>query len=210
VLLAVVAFLLLAVVAARGISGVPRDPRPTQQGVTPPNLPGQDTGVPDLSFEPMAYTAGVLIVLVTVAVLFGLALFLVALAGIRIRGRRRMIGPEVLGDQQDLPPGESWLQGASRRALSELDSRVGGPPSDAVIAAWVELEQAAASGGTPRQPHQTPSEFTESVLTEHAADATALTELRALYHRARFGAGIAPEDAAAARRALERIALEAR
>jgi hypothetical protein len=91
--------------------------------------------------------------------------------------------------------------------VSEMDRRKGGPPSDAVIAAWVQLEEAAAASGTERAPHQTPSEFTETVLCQHNADAEALEDLRRLYHRARFGKPetVTPEDVTAARAALERI-----
>jgi hypothetical protein len=81
-----------------------------------------------------------------------------------------------------------------------------------VIAAWVHLEQAAAASGTEREAHQTPSEFTETVLAEHEADSVALHELKAVYQRARFGepGQVSSADAEAARAALERIALAAK
>ena len=59
-------------------------------------------------------------------------------------------------------------------------------PSDAVIAAWLALEEAATASGVRRAPSQTPTEFTVAVLDATSADPDATTELLALYHRARF------------------------
>ncbi len=85
-----------------------------------------------------------------------------------------------LGDDVDLPQ----LQDAVTRALAHLD---GHPrPRDAVVAAWVALEEAAARAGTRRDPAQTPTEFTGTVLAATPAPAGAVTRLRTLYQRARF------------------------
>lgn len=85
-----------------------------------------------------------------------------------------------LGDDVDLPQ----LQDAVTRALAHLD---GHPrPRDAVVAAWVALEEAAARAGTSRDPAQTPTEFTTSVLAATPAPPPAVTRLRTLYQRARF------------------------
>jgi hypothetical protein len=85
-----------------------------------------------------------------------------------------------LGDDVDLPE----LQDAVTRALAHLD---GHPrPRDAVVAAWVALEEAAARAGTRRDPAQTPTEFTGTVLAATPAPADAVTRLRTLYQRARF------------------------
>lgn len=84
------------------------------------------------------------------------------------------------GDDVDLPE----LQDAVTRALAHLD---GHPrPRDAVVAAWVALEEAAARAGTRRDPAQTPTEFTGTVLAATPAPAGAVTRLRTLYQRARF------------------------
>jgi len=61
------------------------------------------------------------------------------------------------------------------------------PPTDAVIAAWVHLEQAAARSGVPRDRAQTPTEFTVAVLDRTPVDPAATRALLNLYLRARFG-----------------------
>ncbi|CAM4004351.1 DUF4129 domain-containing protein [Kibdelosporangium persicum] len=205
VLLAVVAFLVLAVVAARGSSSIPRGTAGLGTGFDPGDG-GPPAGAPPVSSEPIAYGAGVLILVVSAAVLFGLAMLLVALSGIRFYRRKRIRLRTAVSDET-VDSAEPWLARATERALSEMDRKIGGPPSDAVIAAWVRLEESAAETGVERQPHQTPTEFTAAVLAGQNADEEALRTLRTLYHRARFGrpGNVTEDDARAARRALESI-----
>ena len=76
-------------------------------------------------------------------------------------------------------------------------------PTDAVLAAWVALEDAAARSGVPRRPADTPTELTSRVLAATEADEDAVTTLLALYHRARFSrVGVGPEAVVEARRCL--------
>lgn len=76
-------------------------------------------------------------------------------------------------------------------------------PTDAVLAAWVALEDAAARSGVPRRPADTPTELTSRVLAATEADEDAVTALLALYHRARFSAGgVGPAAVVEARRCL--------
>ncbi|MFC7612948.1 DUF4129 domain-containing protein [Actinokineospora soli] len=105
---------------------------------------------------------------------------------------------------EDAADGEV-LRAAVRAGAVDLTARPSGPPGDAVVAAWLVLESAAASCGTRRAPAETASEFTARVLTEHAVDARALADLRSRYHRARFAGQATDADAAAARAALARI-----
>lgn len=83
-------------------------------------------------------------------------------------------------DAVDLPE----LQDAVTRALAHLDGHA--RPRDAVVAAWVALEEAAARAGAHRDPAQTPTEFTGTVLAKTPAPPTAVAHLRTLYQRARF------------------------
>lgn len=83
-------------------------------------------------------------------------------------------------DAVDLPE----LQDAVTRALAHLDGHA--RPRDAVVAAWVALEEAAARAGTHRDPAQTPTEFTGTVLANTPAPPAAVARLRTLYQRARF------------------------
>jgi Domain of unknown function (DUF4129) len=96
---------------------------------------------------------------------------------------------------------------AVRAAERVLAEHQGGPPGDAVIAAWLELERVAADTTHTRQAHETPTEFTDALVAEHADIQRATAQLRALYHRARFGrpGSVGKHDAEAARRALADI-----
>ncbi|PUB26203.1 uncharacterized protein DUF4129 [Promicromonospora sp. AC04] len=85
-----------------------------------------------------------------------------------------------IGTDVDLPE----LQDAVTRALAHLDGHA--RPRDAVIAAWVALEEAAERAGTHRDPAQTPTEFAGTVLAATPAPPTAVNRLRTLYQRARF------------------------
>ncbi|MEU2201107.1 DUF4129 domain-containing protein [Isoptericola sp. NPDC019482] len=108
----------------------------------------------------------------------------------------------------DLPLPE--LQDAVATALARIDRAA--TPHDAVVAAWVALEDAAAEHGTRRDPAQTATEFTATLLTRQRDDgrtvpATDVDTLRRLYQHARFTDRPVPPDAVdAARTALSRIA----
>lgn len=151
--------------------------------------------------------------LVLVALLAAVAVVL-ALLGRRLvavlAGRRQLPEPDELeagGAAGALPPAVTVdeLQDAVTLALQRLDRA--GTPHDAVVAAWVSLEEAAAAHGTARDPAQTPTEFTSALLADAPVPADEVAALRRLYHHARFTDR--PVDAtqvAAARAALEHIA----
>ncbi|TNM64230.1 DUF4129 domain-containing protein [Streptomyces sp. NP160] len=87
---------------------------------------------------------------------------------------------------------------------------------DAVVRAWLGLEEAASDAGVARSAAETPTEFTARLLERVPADAEAVEVLRWLYSRARFGAraGGTPgrsaqqddDDAERARAALRALA----
>lgn len=85
-----------------------------------------------------------------------------------------------LGDDVDLPE----IQDAVTRALAHLDGHA--RPRDAVVAAWVALEEAAERAGTRKDPAQTATEFAGTVLAATPAPPAAVARLRTLYQRARF------------------------
>jgi hypothetical protein len=133
---------------------------------------------------------------------------LIRLLVLAIRRRRRRAG--VAG----LVTADAGAQGADapavRRgiaaALVAFEER--GEPGDAVVRAWLGLQQAAEDAGFARSPAETPTEFTGRVLSRTGADRAALRTLLRLYLRARFGDGaITAADAAGARESLR--ALEA-
>lgn len=210
----VAGLLLFAVVAARGTSAVPGSLRdlPLKRGVgsTPP-LHGASTDANAFKVD----LVDELELVQTSFVIAGMILLLVAFAALlrhlrRRRRRKRRLGVGVEPDdtvgalETTLP---MRLRRAAERAHTELADRAGGPPGDAVIAAWLRLEEAAAQEGTGREPHQTATEFTAALLATHTTREPALDELRELYQRARFGppglVGDAEADAALA--ALDRI-----
>lgn len=79
--------------------------------------------------------------------------------------------------------------------------------ADAVIAAWVVLEEAAERSGTPRHPAATPTEFTVAVLDRTDVDPAAVRTLLDLYLRARFGQErLSRDDVVVATDAVQRLA----
>ncbi|MEU4745817.1 DUF4129 domain-containing protein, partial [Actinosynnema sp. NPDC023658] len=92
-----------------------------------------------------------------------------------------------------------------------LRGHAGGPPGDAVIAAWLSLERAAEDSGVPRRGHQTATEFTGDLLRRYRVDEGATGTLRRVYQRARFGtAEVTAADARTATEALEHIVRDLR
>jgi hypothetical protein len=137
----------------------------------------------------------------------------VAIVAALIVALRRRIGvptPVRRGDDETGPPAtdirEHWLP-AVEKAREALDQHSGGPPSDAVIAAWLRLEGVAADTGTARRAHQTPTEFTTGLTIEHQSLDQPLDTLRRLYQRARFGPDgtVQQRHADQARQALDEI-----
>lgn len=98
------------------------------------------------------------------------------------------------------------LHDAVRQAQHAVD-RARGVPRDAVVAAWVALEDAAADHGTGRDPADTPTEFTSALLAATPAPPADITTLRDLYQRARFTSRpVTDDDVETARAALAGIA----
>jgi hypothetical protein len=198
------AALLLVVVAARGASPVPSaiNDVSIDRGLPPVTISGADfAGNGPLSSpgdpEVLAKIAVVLVIV--------LALLAVVLSAISAWRTRRRLGvghvvEAVEGTVDNVP--RFRLKEAVQEAR-EILAREGGAPRDAVIEAWVTLENAADHK---RAPHETATEFTVALLEEENADEAALRELRTLYQRARFGAGTVDDDSAdRARDALDRI-----
>ncbi|MGW5055600.1 DUF4129 domain-containing protein [Actinokineospora sp. NPDC004072] len=209
VALAVAALLVVALAAARGGSAIPVEPdapwfaerpdRPPQAGEAGA-APG-DGSVLDLIG---GVGVGLLLAAVGVLALIGAAGVLVSF-GLRGRRRRRRASTPVRAVEAAGEDAAQAIRTAVRAGMAEVAERAAGPPGDAVIAAWVALERAAASCGTRRDPAETPSEFTARVLADHAVDPAALADLRTRYHRARFAGEVSGADVAAARTALARI-----
>ena len=169
----------------------PRGPTnlPTALPRTPPPSAGTSTG-------------WLLLVAIGIAVaLLALAVFLWWRAGRRrlaTEGADMLVETDVLAP---LPALRAGLAEAERRLLTETD------PTDAIIAAWLALEEAAATSGVRRKPSQTPTEFTLGVIEGTGVDAEPVRGLLRLYHRARFSVvGSPADDLAAARRCISELA----
>lgn len=96
-----------------------------------------------------------------------------------------------------------------RRGVAEAQRHLDqiGHAGDAVIAAWLALEDAAGDAGVQRGSAQTPTEFTLAVLARTSADPDATNELLGLYHRARFSdQPVGDVEVAAAKACLGRLA----
>lgn len=218
-LLTVLALVLLAIVSATNGTAVDvgdglmfRSGGQAQQQQDNAEAEDEDPNLPTLVEAILGIGLLMLITLAAALSLLGLAAILLMLSMIRIRRRRkrREGGPQLseeTADDDRLPPAGTVLRRAASDALDQLERYAGGSKDDAVIAAWVAVEQAAERVGLARQPHQTPTEFTTTVLSGRQVDRDALHRLRGLYQRARFGSGSAltDRDVAAAVNALRRV-----
>lgn len=184
----------------------PSQPLPTVTATEPP--PQDLADLPDLAPDTGGLQLDQLFgTLAAVAVAAVVAWFLWRLLT-RVRRRPRtprQDAPATGAGATTIPDTVPDLRDAVADARRELAPAL--PPRDAIVAAWVALEDAAAHAGTTRDPAQTPTEFTVAVLHRTPADPDAVATLRALYHRARFARTPLGHDAVHdARTALDRIA----
>ena len=70
-------------------------------------------------------------------------------------------------------------------ALQVLDEQR--EPADAIVRAWLGLQETAEESGIVRRPAETPTEFTSRILSRAFADDRAVRTLLRLYLRTRFG-----------------------
>jgi len=214
-LLSLAVLLLLAVLATRGGSAVPRGNGLILRGAAPVGRTITQTADFGGGNQNSVITAGLggVVAIVLLCYLAAMVALIAALTTVRFRKARRAAHQAGQAEEEYEGRGQSaaaaLLHGA-RAALLDLRHRAGGPPSDAVVRAWLVLEESAAESGTARRPDQTSTEFTADVLAAHDVDPAALRTLRSLYQRARFAesasATVTEADADAAAAALDRIA----
>jgi hypothetical protein len=102
---------------------------------------------------------------------------------------------------------EALLEGAVEG--EQLIAR--GTPGNAVIAAWVALEDAVRSAGVRDDDSRTSAELVTTVLRSYRVDRAPLDTLAALYREARFSSHpVAEEQRATAREALVQVQADLR
>lgn len=123
------------------------------------------------------------------------------------RRRRRNLAP---GKPHEAAEGIGPREAAPERVVEQVEAGLlalaGGSPRNAVVAAWIELEEAAREAGLVRRPAETSAELTRRTLAAYAVDEGTLRRLGALYREARFSAHDLTEDhRVEARACLEQV-----
>lgn len=96
------------------------------------------------------------------------------------------------GSTPAVPPNEEVIRRGVSAALRTVTARP--DPGDAIVAAWVGLEESAADAGHGRGAAETPAEFTARVVGARRSIAADVLRLQGLYERVRFGGLVADEQ----------------
>lgn len=194
---AVGALTLLAVLVVASTGSFRLSTRPLSGGAPPivqvtlPPLPTQEPIEGGDSMGDLALGDRVgqvsLIVLGLIALVAAVALVVVLRRVVRMRrdAPAQADDPPQGLDALPVPPELTPLRrglAAAQAALDDPDR----PPRDAVVAAWLALEQAAARTGVTRDRAQTPTQYAQAVLGATPADPAATRGLLGLYLVARF------------------------
>ncbi|BDZ48015.1 hypothetical protein GCM10025867_02560 [Frondihabitans sucicola] len=192
----------------RWFPGITTTPRPIVQSNSPQPVASQTPPPAPTAHDYPNLTWLVLLIagLALAAVLFFVVRWLIRRRRDRVEGVAAPLeGLPVLLDLPDDPSVETslpYLRRGLRRALAALDGDRS--PADAIIEAWLGLQEAAEDAGFQRADSETPTEFTSRILRRVEVDPVALSTLRRLYLAVRFGdARATSADVAAARGALE-------
>jgi hypothetical protein len=132
------------------------------------------------------WVGAIVVVLLALALAFGLWRWWGAhrLPAAPLSPRPAVAATQALAAPEPEPEPEALLSGIAL-ALSVLDEQR--EPGDAVVRAWLGLEQTAEESGIVRRPSETPTEFTSRILRGAFAEDAALRTLLRLYLRSRFG-----------------------
>lgn len=88
------------------------------------------------------------------------------------------------GEDEEVPDAPVVRRGIAE-ALTALDA--GREPADAIVAAWLGLQESAEDAGLARRPAETPTEFTRRMLGRVTSDTAAVDTILRLYLPVRFG-----------------------
>lgn len=216
--------LVLLVAVAAALQGTPRyqlpsyldakPPERTQEAQTTTQTPPPQQEMPDFKVSDGVRNA---------AEIVGLAIAALAVMGLLylifrwLQGRwndrelRRRAGAEVVGPLATAPapeavPDAPTVQRGLAGALQRIDR---GAPSDAIVAAWLGLEDTANQAGLERGVAETAGEFVVRIVARHDGVRQDAQRLLRLYESVRFGSLQADEiDRAAARELITRIERE--
>lgn len=178
-----------------GAPPMPFGSRSATPSLRPPRAAGHG---PDLS-----WILWVLVALAIAAVVLVLAVIAMRLLAVRQMYAARP--DDEIEIAEDVAPDLPTLQQGAIRAEERLLAI--GNPTDAIIAAWLALEEAADASGVHRRAAQTPTEFTADVLGRTGVPSEPVRTLLGLYLRARFAARPpSAEDLATARRCIRDLA----
>jgi len=214
----IVLVLVLLVLAAAATGPWEREPFPEVEPASqatasiepePSGLPTETVTLPppqEAAGQPGVFALAWVLVGLVLAILVVLALLVLRyLAAQRRRGRPAEIAHVIQPGADEPEVDEPAMRDGIAHARRILDSDR--PPRDAIVEAWLVLEQAAIAAGVGRTPAQTPTEFTAVVLDRTPAQRDAVDVLRDLYERVRFSdQPVAASDGDAARAAISAIA----
>lgn len=215
--LAVVVLVTVLLMAIASLQGVPRfgdvilgrrGPIPTPSGAE--QTPGAPIAqqLPDLPLlATVASAIAILIALVGLIVLGWLFWRVIRVLWAARPLSRREGGAVEIGQAAmaaDEPVDAGAIRDAAVDAQQAMDAHR--DPGDAIVAAWLQLEEASARAGRARAEAETPSEFTVRMLRRRPGLDVELATLLGLYESVRFGGRPADESArATARRCLTAI-----
>ncbi len=145
---------------------------------TPPASPV--TSFKDITPSTPSPLWGLLVQVVIALVAIGV---LAVLAQVVIAVLRR---PKVLRHDEPVFEAPAVPEELLAGARAGIDLLLTGEPRNAIVAAWLNLETAAAATGLPRDPAETSTEYTARVIGTWEVDRDRLADLAALYREARF------------------------
>jgi hypothetical protein len=126
------------------------------------------------------------------------------LARSSLRATTQHITTQLIGAEPEAKPEAEKLVTGVELALEVLDQ--GREPADAVVRAWLGLQQTAERSGIVRRAAETPTEFTSRILNGAFVDDRAVSTLLRLYLQARFGDHpVTAQDLAEVRVALQQL-----
>ncbi len=217
IIVAATALLCLVIAIGVGLEGQFRFGGPiwTPPGVGPGTValttttpkPVLKSSAPVVQHQPPVFGWAPILIVLSALALAVIVIFVIL--WLRHRPRRQparyLSGIEVTLDDLDADPESPLDLPVLRRGLTRaeeiLDS--GREPRDAIVRAWIGLQEAAEDSGLTRRASETPTEFTTRVFQSVNADRAAAETLLALYLRVRFGTRPATQDdVAQARKAV--------